>query len=72
MLWKTKPMRLRRSLTLTFGVWTSWPSTVIVPPEIGSSRLIVRIRVDLPEPDGPQMTTTSPLAMVSEIPSSAL
>ena len=27
---------------------------------MGSSLLIVRMRVDLPEPEGPQTTTTSP------------
>jgi len=35
------------------------------PDWIGSSRLKVRIKVDLPEPEGPHTTTTSPLWMVS-------
>ncbi len=33
---------------------------MIVPESIGSSRLIVRHSVDLPDPDGPMTTTTSP------------
>lgn len=33
---------------------------------MGSSALIVLISVDLPEPDGPHTTTTSPLRMVVE------
>jgi hypothetical protein len=36
---------------------------VIVPVSKVSSRLIVRQRVDLPDPDGPITTTTSPLPM---------
>jgi hypothetical protein len=42
---------------------TLTPSTVIAPPSIGSSALTHLMSVDLPEPDGPQTTTTSPLAM---------
>jgi hypothetical protein len=38
----------------------SIPSTVKRPSLIGSSWLIVLIRVDFPEPEGPQTTTTSP------------
>ena len=38
------------------------PSTSMLPPSIGSSRLIVRHSVDLPDPDGPSTTTTSPRA----------
>ena len=39
---------------------SGWPSTRIVPESIGSSRLIARHSVDLPDPDGPITTTTSP------------
>ena len=42
---------------------SGWPSSVMVPLSIGSSRLIARQSVDLPDPDGPITTTTSPLAM---------
>ncbi len=42
--------------------WTDMPSKRMSPDWISSSRLMVRIRVDLPEPDGPQTTTTSPRA----------
>ena len=38
-----------------------WPSMVMVPDSIVSSRLMARHRVDLPEPEGPRTTTTSPL-----------
>ena len=36
------------------------PSIAMVPESIGSSRLMVRHSVDLPEPDGPRTTTTWP------------
>jgi hypothetical protein len=42
----------------SFG--SSLPSIVMVPLVIVSRRLIVRHSVDLPEPDGPMTTTTSP------------
>lgn len=42
----------------------------MVPELIGSSRLIVRHSVDLPEPDGPITTTTSPRPTDSETSSS--
>src|ERR1700754_5238840 len=51
--------------------WMSRPSSVIVPDWIGSSRLIVRISVDLPEPDGPHTTTTSPRPTDSDTSTSA-
>src|SRR6202035_2546079 len=38
------------------------PSRMISPLWIGSSALTHLISVDLPEPDGPHTTTTSPLA----------
>ena len=38
------------------------PSTVMAPSWNGSSPLTHLISVDLPEPDGPHTTTTSPLA----------
>src|ERR1700723_204681 len=41
---------------------TEIPSTVIVPFWNGSSALTHLISVDFPDPDGPQTTTTSPLA----------
>jgi hypothetical protein len=42
------------------------PLTIDLALLEGSSALTVLIRVDLPEPDGPQTTTTSPLWMVTE------
>ena len=39
---------------------SSTPSTTILPFWCSSSRLMQRISVDLPEPDGPQITMRSP------------
>src|SRR5262249_57877811 len=47
---------------LVFGSPTETPSTVIVPFWNGSSAFTVLMRVDLPLPEGPHTTTTSPLA----------
>ena len=44
----------------------------ICPPVGTSSRLRQRRNVDLPEPDGPMTTTTSPFLISTETPSSAL
>ena len=41
----------------------STPSTMMRPASCRSSRFIVLSSVDLPEPEGPMMTTTSPSAM---------
>jgi hypothetical protein len=46
------------------GVAMLMPSTTMSPFWKGSSALTVLISVDLPEPDGPQTTTTSPFWMV--------
>ena len=43
---------------------SSMPSTMIWPFWCSSSRLMQRISVDLPEPDGPQMTIFSPWSTV--------
>src|ERR1700753_2109970 len=56
------PPRARSLGKLVLGSLTFTPSTVMSPPWNGSSALTHLIRVDLPEPDGPQTTTTSPLA----------
>ena len=50
-----------RSLASAFpSAGNGRPSKVIVPESIGSRRLMVRHSVDLPPPDGPITTTTSP------------
>ncbi|MCY1531106.1 hypothetical protein D9M68_663200 [compost metagenome] len=64
-------MRERNAFTSRPGAWMSCPSSVMRPDWIGSSRLKVRISVDLPEPEGPHTTTTSPLWMVSVTSTSA-
>ena len=56
------PMRARSLGRLVLRSPTEMPSTVIAPSWNGSSPLTHLISVDLPEPEGPQTTTTSPLA----------
>jgi len=62
--WKTMPTRLRSLGRLVFGSVRLMPSTTISPFWNGSSALTVLISVDLPLPDGPQTTTTSPFLML--------
>jgi hypothetical protein len=61
--WNTMPMRERSFGKLVARSPTETPSTVMVPSLNGSSPLMHLISVLLPEPEGPQITTTSPLAM---------
>ena len=57
---------LRRTASIAFtSSVSSMPSTVRWPAWCSSSRLMQRISVDLPEPDGPQMTMRSLLATLS-------
>jgi hypothetical protein len=59
--WNTIPTSRRiESMFLTLLV-SSTPSTMMVPFWCSSRRLMHRIMVDLPDPDGPQMTIRSPL-----------
>ena len=60
--WNTMPMRERSLARLVLGSPTETPSTVIVPFWKGSSAFTHLMRVDLPEPDGPHTTMTSPLS----------
>ena len=60
------PMRARSFGSLVLGSPTETPSTVIVPSWNGSSPLTHLTSVDLPEPEGPQTTTTSPLPTAVE------
>ena len=57
------PTRLRNWGRFVPGAVMLTPSTTMSPFWIGSSALTVLIRVLLPEPEGPQTTTTSPLAI---------
>src|SRR5437868_9963430 len=61
-LWNTMPTSRRTSSTRRRFGPSSMPSTVISPSWNSSSALMQRISVDLPEPDGPQITMRSPLA----------
>src|SRR5690554_347399 len=59
--WNTMPVSRRIwSMARTSSV-SSTPSTTVLPSWCSSSLLMQRMRVDLPEPDGPMTTTTSPL-----------
>src|SRR5207248_11237635 len=60
--WKTMPTRARSFGRSVFGSLSLMPSTTIWPFWNGSSALTHLISVDLPDPDGPHTTTTSPLA----------
>jgi len=55
------PTRERSLGRLVLGSLTLVPSTLMSPLWNGSSALTHLISVDLPEPEGPQTTTTSPL-----------
>ena len=47
-------------INVGFGSVRSYPFTVICPLVTSSRRLRLRRKVDLPEPDGPIIQTTSP------------
>ena len=66
--WKTIPMRRRTPLTSTPRAVISSPCSTIRPASIGSSRLMHRSSVDLPEPDAPMRQTTSCWASSRSIP----
>ena len=54
------PTSARRSASALPSSGSGWPSRRISPASMVSSRLIARQSVDLPEPEGPITTTTSP------------
>ena len=58
--WKTMPTSDRSWASALPSSGRGWPSSRIVPVSMVSRRLIARQSVDLPEPDGPMITTTSP------------
>src|SRR4051812_39575960 len=60
--WNTMPTRARSFGRLVLGSPTATPSTRISPFWNGSSALTHLMSVDLPLPEGPQTTTTSPFA----------
>src|SRR6185312_13162677 len=62
------PMRARSFDRLVLRSPTEIPATVMVPSWNGSRPLTHLIRVDLPDPEGPHTTTTSPLATSVEQP----
>jgi hypothetical protein len=57
--WNTIPVSRRISWMFLTSSLSSTPSTVIRPRSCFSRRLMQRIRVDFPEPEGPMTTTTS-------------
>ena len=70
--WKTMPVSRRISWMLRTSRVSSTPSTTMRPSSCSSSRLMQRIIVDLPDPDGPMTTTTSFLATLMSTPCSAV
>ena len=64
--WNTMPTFARKFGKSVLGSCKRIPFTISSPSWNGSRALIVLIRVDLPDPDGPQITTTSPFLMVVE------
>src|SRR5258705_5136619 len=59
--WNTIPIRERSLERSVFGSATEMPSTAISPFWKGSSPFTHLMSVDLPLPEGPHTTTTSPL-----------
>ena len=66
--WNTMPTFLRSSSLSSLGSLTSMPSTLMEPCWMSLSALTQRIRVDLPEPEGPMMQMHSPFMMSMETP----
>src|SRR6185436_12078379 len=62
------PIFCRTRLMSTSCAVISVPSTMTAPLEGSSSRLQQRSSVDLPEPDGPMMKTSSPCATARSMP----
>ena len=58
------PMRARKLGRSVLGSPTETPSIKTRPRSNRSRPLMHLIRVDLPEPDGPHTTTTSPRAIL--------
>src|SRR5215813_3130786 len=58
--WNTMPTSRRMASMFLTSLESVTPSTTMVPAWCSSSRLMQRMRVDLPEPDGPQITIFSP------------
>ena len=58
--WNTIPTSRRTASMFRTSLVSSKPSTTMSPRWCCSNRLMVRMNVDFPEPDGPMMTTTSP------------
>src|SRR3712207_640270 len=65
-LWNTMPTSRRMVSSARTSSLSSVPSTMIRPSWCVSSRLMQRIRVDLPLPEGPHTTTRSPRATESD------
>ena len=62
--WNTMPMRERSFGRSVPAAPTDMPSTTTSPCWNGSRPLTHLISVDLPEPEGPQTTTTSPFSIL--------
>src|SRR5574340_1253811 len=60
--WNTMPTRARSFGRFVFASLTLTPSTKMSPFCTGSRAFTVLMSVDLPDPDGPQTTITSPFS----------
>ena len=60
------------SAFFVLGLVMSTPSKMMEPPVGISSRFRLRRKVDLPDPEGPMTTITSPRSMSTVTPSRAL
>ena len=64
--WKTVPIERRRCGTFQAGSFEACLPAIQMSPLLGrSSRIMRRISVDFPEPEGPTRNTNSPLAIWS-------
>jgi len=68
--WNTMPTSARRPASSAPSTGTARPSISTLPPSGDSSRLMHRHSVDLPDPEGPMTTTTSPRPTSRSMPTS--
>ncbi|MNR40969.1 hypothetical protein D3C85_1593040 [compost metagenome] len=59
--WNTMPTSMRWRCSVASSGPTGTPPMVMLPLSCGSSRLMARSSVDLPEPEAPMITLTSPV-----------
>ncbi len=70
--WSMSTFTVLPSAFFIFFLVISTPLKMMEPPVGSSSRFRLRRKVDLPEPEGPMTTMTSPLSISTVMPSRAL